>query len=59
MQFRSGVAMAVAWTGGCSSDLTPGLGITICRRCSPKKTNEQKTRNYIIQKWVGEGNSQW
>ena len=30
--------VAVAQAGGCSSDLTPSLKISICRRYSPKKT---------------------
>ena len=31
------VAVAVVWAGSCSSDSTPYLGTSICRRCSPKK----------------------
>ena len=30
---------AVVEAGGYSSDSTPGLGTSICRRCGPKKTN--------------------
>ena len=28
--------------GSCSSDLTPGLGTSICLRCSPKKKKKKK-----------------
>ena len=36
---RSGVAaaVAVAQAGGYSSDSTPSLGTSLCRRCSPKE----------------------
>ena len=38
----------VAVDGSCSSNLTPSLGIAICRRCSPKKrpnkTKQNKTK---------------
>ena len=36
------VAMAVAWAGSCSSDLTLSLGTYICRGCSPKKKKKKK-----------------
>ena len=36
MQLRSPVAVAVAVASSCSSDSTPGLGTSICCRCSPK-----------------------
>ena len=36
----SGVAVAVAVASSCSSNLTPGLGTYMCRRCSPKKTKK-------------------
>ena len=35
------VAVAVAVAGSYSSDSTPSLGISICRRCSPKKTKDK------------------
>ena len=35
--------MAVA--GGYSSNLTPSLGTSICRRCCPKETKRQKENN--------------
>ena len=34
----SGVPVAVAWTRGYRSDSVPSLGISICCRCSTKKT---------------------
>ena len=37
MQLRSGVAVAVVYTGSCSSDWTPSLGISIWCRCGPRK----------------------
>ena len=37
MWLESHVAVAVVWAGSCGSDLTPSLGISICRRRSPKK----------------------
>ena len=33
---------AVIYAGSCSSDLTPSLGTSMCRRCGPKKTKRQK-----------------
>ena len=41
LQTRLGshVAVAVVQASGCSSDSTPGLGTSRCRRCSPKMTN--------------------
>ena len=37
-RLRSGIALAVAQAGSCSSDSTPSLGTYICCRCSPKMT---------------------
>ena len=37
MWLGSGVAVAVVPAGSCSSDWTPSLGTSICRRCDPKK----------------------
>ena len=37
IQLVSSVAVAVAYASSCSSDLSPSLGTSICRRCSPKK----------------------
>ena len=44
MQFRSCVAVAVAWAGSCSSDLTSSLGTSICHGCGPKKQNKQTNK---------------
>ena len=41
-QLRSGVAVAVAWAGRCSSNSTPSLGTSICRGCGPKKQKDKK-----------------
>ena len=41
-QLRSGIALAVAQVGSCSSDSTPSLGISTCCRCSPKKNRQQQ-----------------
>ena len=38
MQLRSHIAVAMAWAGGYSFDLTPSLGISVCHGCGPKKT---------------------
>ena len=45
MHFGSGVAMAVVYAGGYSSDLTPSLGVSICRRFSPQKQNKKTQTN--------------
>ena len=37
MQLGPSVAVAVAQVSSCSSDSTPSLGTSICRRCGPKK----------------------
>ena len=37
MQLGSGVDVAVAQAGSCSSNLTPSLGTSICLRCGHKK----------------------
>ena len=44
---RSRVAVAMA--GSYSSDLTPGLETSICRRCSPKKTPPRQKKVCIWQ----------
>ena len=38
----SGAAVAVAWAGSCSSNLTPILGTSICHTCSPKRPKKKK-----------------
>ena len=45
----SGVAVAVAVAGSCSSDWTPSLGTSICYGCGPKKKKKKKR----IRWWVG------
>ena len=42
MQLGSRMAVAVAQTRGCSSNLTPSLGISINHRCVPKKKKKKK-----------------
>ena len=37
MWLRSSIAVAVVYTGSCSSNWTPSLRTFICYRCSPKK----------------------
>ena len=37
IRLGSGVAVAVAQVGSNSSDSTPSLGTSICRRCGPQK----------------------
>ena len=50
--FRHGsdptIATVVVWAGICSSDSTPSLGSSICRRCSPKKQKKKKKRKEKI-----------
>ena len=41
MWLGSGLVMAVAQAGSCSSDSTPNLGTSVCHRCSPKKKNKK------------------
>ena len=36
--------MAVAWAMGCSSDLTPSLGTSICLGFGPKKQKKKKKK---------------
>ena len=42
MWFGSGIAVAVAVAGSCSSDSTLGLRTSICRTCGPKKRKKKK-----------------
>ena len=39
----SHVAVPAEEAGSCSSDSTPGLGTSICRRCGPKRTTNRQT----------------
>jgi len=56
LQYRSqtqhGSCVAVAVVSSYSSDSTPSLGTSICRGCSPKKTNKTK-QNKIDQEING------
>ena len=48
LQMRLGFHVAVAVAGSCSSDLTPGLGISICHKCgSKKKKNKKKAKKKL------------
>ena len=41
---RSGVAVAMAVAGRCSSDSSPSLGTSICHRFGPKKQKKKKKK---------------
>ena len=41
MWFGSGIAMAVAKSGSCSSDSIPSLRTSMCHQCSFKRKNRQ------------------
>ena len=43
MWLGSWVAVAVAYTGSCSFDLTPSLGTSMCYGCGPKKLEKTTT----------------
>ena len=42
MQLKSGVAVAMAQAGSCSSDLIPRLGTSMYLRCGLKKQKKKK-----------------
>ena len=42
MQLESGIAVAVAKAGSCSSDYTPSLGTSICHECGHRKDKKKK-----------------
>ena len=46
---RSHVAVAVVQPSSCSSDLTPGLGTSICLGCSPKKEKKINSSYLMYQ----------
>ena len=48
----SHVAVAVLQTGSCSSDSTPSLGTSICRKCAPhpRKKSKKKKNSLSIKK---------
>ena len=50
MWLRSGIAVAVAYAGSCSSDSTPSLGTSVCPECNPKKKKKKKKKksNYFM-----------
>ena len=45
MWLRSGLGVAVAQAGSCSSDSSPSPRTSKCCKCGPKKKNEE--RNYV------------
>ena len=49
MRLRYHIAVAVLQAGSCNSDLTPGLGTSICCRCSPEKKRKKK-KNFAIRR---------
>ena len=42
MWLRFHIAVAVVQASSYSSDSTPSLGISVCRRCGPKKQSKKK-----------------
>ena len=44
MQLGSHIAVSVAEASRCSSDSTPSLGTSMCRRCGPEKQKQNKTK---------------
>ena len=52
IRLGSPIAVAVVQAAGYSSDSTPSLGTSICRKCSPKKTKRQKKRKNKKQNWA-------
>ena len=44
MQLRSGVTVAVAQVSSCSSNVTPSLGTSTCRKYSLKKQKKKKKK---------------
>ena len=50
LQIRLGscIAVTVVQASSYSSDLIPGLGTSICRRCSPKKQKYKEKRHLLI-----------
>ena len=43
MELGSLVAVAVAQASNCSSNMTPSLGTSVCRKYGLKKKNKKKT----------------
>ena len=52
MQLGSSVAVAMVQAGSYRSDLTPNLGTSICRGCTPKKKNPPQKRTNKGVKFV-------
>ena len=48
MRLGSDVAVAVTYTGSCSSNLIPSLGTSICHVCGPKKKGKKNFKKKII-----------
>ena len=49
MRFGFGITMAVGQASGCSSNLTPRLGTSMCREYSPQKTGKKKKKKKELQ----------
>ena len=47
----SGIGMAVAVAGSCSSDSTPSLGNSMCHRCDPKKQKQKEKKKKKAFAW--------
>ena len=45
----SRVALAVVQAGSCSSDATPSLGTSMCRRCGPEKKASEDTAVCLLE----------
>ena len=41
-RLKSGIGMAVALPGSCSSDSPPSLGTSICHKCGPKRKKKKR-----------------
>ena len=47
MRLGSHVAVAVVQNSSCSSDLTPSLGTSTCRRCGPEKQKQKQKQDVV------------
>ena len=53
MRLGSCIAVAVGQASGCSSNLTPGLGTSMCCGCSPEKMKKKKNKTtYYLTPWI-------
>ena len=50
-QMQLGFHIAVAVTGSCTSNLTPGLGTSICHGFCPKKQRRRRRRKSKVLTW--------